>query len=349
MSPSLIPPFYHPTTVALVDDSADFLANASLALDPGLACRLFQSPCAVLEALERVAVAPLSIRQLFSLYRQREDEDEGRHVIDVRLSMIHRQVHNERRFEQLSVLVVDHDMPEMNGLELCRRVSNPLIKKILLTGKVDERVAVQAFNAGLIDRFIRKQDDSAMASLNVAIAEMQVRHFQQMERTLSETLSVGPPRFLSDPAFAAHFALIRERLGIVEYYLTCQPDGMLMLTAAGQPYLLLVQNQERLQAEHEIACDQGAPAELLAALRSGRHVPYFWKTGGYYTPEYRQWQDYLHPAEEFLGREPYLYSVLASPPGFNMKYVEAYGDYLERRDKDQPLPGEGVSLRPSPS
>ena len=73
---------------------------------------------------------------------------------------------------------------------------------------------------------------------------------------------------------------------------------------------------------------------MLAELRSGRVLPYFWKTAGNYSPIYEDWQSCLHPAEEFQGREWYLYAVVKNPGAFNLKYVFPYGEYLERLDSE---------------
>lgn len=333
MTPYEIPPFFFPTTVVLVDDSSDFLANVSLQLDANLAFRLFQSPLAALSAINRDSLDFPSVRDFFSLYRDRDDVDESRHVIDISLGMICRQVQNDKRFEQVSVVVVDYDMLELNGLELCRRIRSPLVKKILLTGRADERLAVEAFNEGIIDRFIRKQEPDAMASLNRSIADMQSLYFGRLERMLSDALSVGSPRFLQDKAFAQRFTHIRDQLRIVEYYLTCLPDGMLMLDADGTPYLLIVQNEERTRANYEIAEDQAAPRELLDALAGRSVVPYFWATNGNYSPDYEDWRSCLYPAAEFRGNEWYLYSVVKNPAGLNLKCSLSYNAYLDRLDE----------------
>lgn len=332
MKPCAIQPFHFPTTAMFVDDSADFLANLGLQLDPRLAFRLFQSPFEALLALNGAGAAPPLVEEFFSLYRQREEASYAHHVIDIRLDMIHREVHNERRFEQVSVAVIDYDMPEIDGLEFCRSIKNPAVKKILLTGKADESLAVRAFNQGIIDRFVRKQETDVMAQLNLAIDEMQLAYFFQVERMLSDALAVGTHAFLRDPAFAARFREIRDRLGIVEYYLSCMPDGMLMLDAAGTPWLLIVQTEEMMQGHYEIAHDQAAPDELLAALRSGKVIPYFWQTAGSYSPVYEDWRACLHPATEFRGENWYLYALVKNPAAFNRKYVVAYGEYLDRLD-----------------
>jgi CheY-like chemotaxis protein len=334
MKPYAIQPFYFPTTVAFVDDSAHFLSNLSLQLDSRLAFQLFHSPFSALIALNGASSVPPMVEQFFSIYRHRGDTSYAHHVIDVSLDMIHREVHNDRRFEQVSVVVVDYDMPEIDGLEFCRSLKNPAIKKILLTGKADEQIAVRAFNEKTIDRFIRKQDNDVMALLNRTIAELQQEYFHQIEHMLSDALAIGSHLFLRDAEFAQRFEEIRKNLGIVEHYLSCTPDGILMLDTTGTAHLLIVQTEQMMQGHYEIAYDQNAPEELLEQLRSGRSLPYFWKTTGNYSPSYEDWQAYLHPATEFRGEDWYAYTVVKNPGAFNLKYVVPYSDYLDRLDRE---------------
>ena len=334
MKPYATHPFHFPTTVAFVDDNPQFLVNLSLQLDSQLAFRLFHSPVSALLALNADSSEAPMVERFFSLYRDREDANNSRHVIDVSLDLIHREVHNARRFEQVSVVVVDYDMPQIDGLEFCRSLKNPAIKKILLTGKADERIAVRAFNEKTIDRFIRKQNDDVMSVLNRTIAELQQEYFDQIEHMLSDALAVGSHLFLGDPEFAGRFQEIRQRHGIVEHYLTCTPDGILLLDAGGSAHLLIVQTETMMQAHYEIAYDQAAPAGLLEQLRGGHSVPYFWKTSGNYSPIYQDWQACLHPATEFRGRDSYLYSLIKNPGAFNLKQVYPYSAYLDRLDRE---------------
>lgn len=334
MNSYAIQPFHFPTTVAFVDDSLQFLSNLSLQLDARLAYRLYQSPFAALVALNGSTQMPPVAERFFSLYRHRNDKSVARHVLDVSLDMIHREVHNEHRFEQVSVVVVDYDMPEIDGLEFCRSLKGKALKKILLTGKADEQTAVRAFNEKTIDRFIRKQDDDVMTQLNRAIAELQREHFDQIEHMLADALSVGSHLFLRDAAFAERFREISRSLNIVEHYLCCGPDGILMLDMGGTAHLLIVQTEEMMRAHYEIAYDQQAPEELLARLRGGHSLPYFWKTAGNYSPIYDDWETCMHPAQEFEGREWYFYTVVRNPGAFNLKYVFPYGEYLERLDSE---------------
>jgi CheY-like chemotaxis protein len=325
-------PILFPTMVAFVDDNADFLANLSLKLNSTLAFRLFDSSVSALAALRaETAVAP-GPEQYFSLYQNREEFSLDHHVIDLNLSRIHREVYNERRFERYSVAVIDYDMADLDGLEFCRRVGQTPIRKILLTGKADEIIAVRAFNQGLIDRFILKQDPNVIQKLQEAISEMQTAYLMQVERMMEDALDIGQLHFLRDPFFGVFFERIRSEFGAVEYYLCTSPEGMLLLNAQGQATFLQVCSEENMQAQFDIAYDNAAPADLLIALQRREIVPYFWRSRGLYTEQYADWRPHAHPALLCNGLQRYYCARIENPPGFLLADVLSYREFLDRLD-----------------
>jgi len=330
-----IKPFSFPTTVAFVDDSPAFLSNLSLQLDSRLAFRLFSSPTKALQFLnEPPPDTDPGAEPLLGPYRDRTEENDAHQVIAMSVDAIRSQVHNAERFESTSVVVVDYDMPELNGLEFCRRIENPAIRKIILTGKADEHVAVKSFNEGLIDRFIRKHDTDAVEALNRAVDDMQDAYFDKACRTILDGLAVAEYAFLKDRALAAHVNGIFETLGIVEHYLSYQPNGLLMFDSAGTPYLMIIHTDESLRGVREIAVEQRAPADFLEELDSHRSLPYFWRTEGYYPAQCVQWQPHMHPASVFHGKRRYIYSIVRKPAGFALDHIVPYDRYLQRLDEE---------------
>jgi len=59
---------------------------------------------------------------------------------------------------KIALVISDMNMPEMDGVEFLSRVKqcNPTITRIMLTGKADLNVAIQAVNEGSIFRFLTK-------------------------------------------------------------------------------------------------------------------------------------------------------------------------------------------------
>lgn len=328
-----IKPFYYPTTVTFVDDSATFLSNLCLQLDPQLAFRLFSSPAEALESVNGQPRPGTSDEPLFAPFRDRTDEDVAHQVIALSVNTLRNQVNNPRRFMATSVVVLDYDMPGMNGLEFCRRVADPTVRKIMLTGKADEHIAVQSFNEGIIHRFIRKQDASAVPMLNRAVRELQSAYFDDACQSIVATLVDSEYAFLRDEALARRVADLSSSLGIVEQYLSYCPSGLLMLDSAGNSYLLIVHTKESLRGLREIAIVQGAPASFLAALDSGRSLPHFWHSEGHYPENCAAWEGYMHPATRFTGREEYVYAIVPNPKGLDLERVVCYDAYLERLDR----------------
>ncbi len=64
--------------------------------------------------------------------------------------------------DDISVLVADMRMPEMNGIELLKKTMEirPDIKRIMLTGNTDLNTAVDAINEGNVYRFLKKPCDA---------------------------------------------------------------------------------------------------------------------------------------------------------------------------------------------
>ncbi len=348
MSRYHIHPFYFPTTVVFVDDSASFLANLSLQLEESLAYRLFESPLAALESINSTNSRPSLNQTYFSSYRDVESLSGSSRVIDVNVDRIHREVYNEDRFREISVVVVDYAMPEMDGLEFCRHIQRP-VKKILLTGRADEKLAVKAFNEGLIDRFIMKSDVMALASLNHALTELQHEYFFKLEESIADALAVGVDSPLHDAVLADFFKdLCRERR-IVESYFCSNPDGFLMLDARGGGALLLIATEDELNAQYETAFDQGAPKLLLDRLKSGKFLPYFWQSQGYYHPSCVNWEQFVHPAAELRAENWYYYAVVENPPPLRLDTVFSYQSFLQEMDtqgRSKQSPPRFSSLRP---
>jgi len=294
-----IPPFYYPSMVVFVDDSRDFLDNLSLQLDAGLAFRLYESATEALTALNNSAAQPSQEEGFFSVSRFGDELPLSHQLLDLNLNSIVQRVQNPQRFEQVSVVVVDYDMPEIDGLALCQNIKNRGIKKILLTGKADEKLAVQAFNQGLIDRFILKQDTEVIPQLKQAIIDLQQSYFEDLAHTVLEA------------------------------------QGFLMLDASGAASLLIVKTADELNSHTEIAQDQAAPAQLVELLKSKRVVPYFPHPQGEYTPECQDWRACLYPASSFQGRERYYYATVPNPSGLQLNRVVSYQSFLQWLDRQK--------------
>lgn len=333
MSAALVYPYYFPTTAVFLDDDRDFLFNFSLQLDDDLSYHLFDSSQKAKQYIEQQAIRK-EPRTFFKINPQ-EIVTSTNPIIAVNVSELHQQAYNRRRFSEISVLVVDYAMPEMDGLTFCRQFENTGIKKILLTGKASEQLAIEAFNEGLIDQYIQKGDPQVVKRINQSIKALQHAYFKSHAQLLIRSFMQDELDFLYEKSFADYFARICAKQKTVEYYLMNKPSGFLLLDEEARPSFLLVQSAKDLQVHHAIAEEEEAPAACLNVLLTGEQIPYFWKTEGHYQKALsNEWKQYFYPAEKVAGSKQNYYCALIEDPPFPLlaKEVSPYGQYLEKLD-----------------
>lgn len=324
-----LPIFQHPSLTVLVDDSDSFLRSLSFQLDPALASIGFHDTRVALAWLH--AHSGPSQQQGATMKASFETNARSLEQCSVALDIdgIHGACFDADRFALPTVLVVDYSMPQMNGIDFCKEIAGLPCKKILFTGAADEKIAVEAFNRGLIDRFIKKSDDDALERLEQDILELQRDYFARQSGQLRELLALNGYGFMSDRTMAELVRDISGPLGIVEYYLFPNPCGLLMFDAAGKASLMVVETDASMQAHVEVARDNKAPAALLAALHARHLVPFFHEGDGMYSASVGEdWQRCCKPAQVCSGAERYYWTIFELPAGYLKRPVRAYDDYL---------------------
>ena len=275
MNNSNIPTCYFPNTVMFVDDSKDFLLNFTLQLDEHIAFAMHSSPFDALEAVHKGHQSGQINQRVLTEYLDASGCPMTNYTVNLDLAAIHFEVYNPQRFSEVSVVVVDYAMPGMNGLEFCHKMENSPVKRILLTGRADEKVAVQAFNDGIIDMYIEKQNPNITQLINESIAKLQMRYFQHMSDIVTKMLTVKSPNCLHDPAFIEVFNNIVKENNIFEYYLTENSGSFLMLDVDANLNYLIVKNEQDLKLHYEMALDNNVPQEMLDQLRRGEKTLIF--------------------------------------------------------------------------
>ncbi len=332
-----IPTCYFPTTALFIDDSRDFLLNFVLQLDEGLAYRIFDSPFDALDCIhqKRCELDMLSQRCLTE-YTEAKNCPLTNHTINLDLTAIHAEIYNSKRFSEISVVVVDYAMPGMDGLEFCRQIENTNIKKILLTGQADEKLAIEAFNQGLIHRYIKKSDPQAAELITKSIYDLQLQYFQKMSDMIVRMLSVTSPSCLHDKKFAEFFSNLLQEKGIVEYYLADNSGSFLLLDDNAHVHFLIVKNQSDMQLYYDLALDNGANEEVLDQLSVGEKIPCFWQANAQ-TPEWNGWSTCLVSAKRFVSDDIYFYACVKGPVLFEVQQdrVISYHHYLESIDAEE--------------
>ncbi|MDH5180194.1 MAG: response regulator [Gammaproteobacteria bacterium] len=225
-------PWYHPVTAVLIDDNESFLYNLTLQIDDDLAFKLFTSP---LEALQYIN----------STAKQNPGEDDYEISLPYAdIATLKTHLTQPRRFKSCPVVVVDYSMPSMDGLTFCRNLQQTEIKKILLTATMEQGAAIQAFNSGLIDRFISKHEPDWIEKLNHHIRQCQYSYFAELGKPLLKQLDADDYAYMNMAEFQAVFDTLCAKYKVIEYYLAASPGGYFMLSEQQHMRLIIVRQEE---------------------------------------------------------------------------------------------------------
>lgn len=264
-TPELLPYFHH-TQLVMVDNDIDFLGNLSLQLEADLAYLLFDSTTKALDYINgRLRQGP-SRQRFFNMVGDKSEQP-ARLVLDT--DALAEEMYYNDRFSQISVVMVDYAMPRMNGIEFCERVQNPLIKKILFTGVATEAEAIDAFNRGVIDRYIRKNERQVYEHLNATIRELQHEHIRDIFALADDMFDLEMPALLRDPAIIRLMDELRQRLGYVEHYLMANPGGFVLIDADGYCWRLVISDEQDIEADVASLREADAPPECIEAVQKG--------------------------------------------------------------------------------
>lgn len=329
---SMIGLCYFPTTSVLVDDNATFLTSINNLLKKKLPLLTYHRPQDGLTYLnEEYIHEPFNIDLLVP-----EDPRADRLMINIDVRAIDQQIYNPERFAKVAVVVVDYAMPGMDGLAFCQQLKlRRNLRIIMLTGEADNKLAVQAFNEGLIHQFIMKSAPNLETVILAAIQEQQQNYFiKESEAILECSYSQAEKLYnlLTDPNFIEFFKGLCQKHHIVEYYLLDSEGSFLLLDGDKRATVLALKSEEVLNHYHEIArFGENTKASVLNALKNYTHVPLFYLGSDLSTPP-ENWETYLHPANKLVGlHENYYYSLLEDASGLGIRDGEilSYHRYME--------------------
>ena len=310
-------PYFHPTTVALIDDDVRFLESFEQVLSRDFIVRRFDSPQAGLNHLVGADAEHLSRIARLGGYATSESPTNEVDRLQILLSSYISQLRGyASRFETVSVAIIDLNMPDVDGLMICRALRRRPVRKILLTGNASERVAVKAFNEGLIDRFISKHDPDLINVVTEHVRDLQNAYFRRVTTTIKDALSLKFLAFMSEQPFLRYFAELCLERQVVEYYVRAHPPGVELIRADGRSWILLVLSADAVQARADAAREAGADAGMVAQMEAGEIVTQFPTEGGFYEARFRDsWQMYAVPGKVLTGSARWTTAIL-SPSAF---------------------------------
>jgi CheY-like chemotaxis protein len=319
MNLPILPCCFFPTTVVSIDDSTEFLKLVQFSLGLNGPCRVFDNPDTALKYLLTEYKHNSFVKDCVTRF---EEEDMDSINVNINLKEIHRQIYNLNHYNEISVILVDYTMPNMSGDEVCRQLKNTLFKVILLTGEADEQEAINLFNKGVIDRYIRKDSSDYLKLLKQAIQVLQFEYFCDLSKIVNNNIEKKAGMLggnfascLTDPVFIEFFLNFFQTKSLVEFYLIEESGSMLLLTRKGEISWLLVKTEGDMEAAYECAtfpATKMSPETRDAITKRDLLIHHF--GDGIDLNEPDDWQKVLYPASLIKGRySNYYYSYVQNP------------------------------------
>ncbi|WP_116137739.1 response regulator [Trinickia diaoshuihuensis] len=294
MSSFVKQPLFHPLSVLFVDDNEDFLNGLRGIFCDRAVNRFFTNPKAALDYIESYSGAihgdELSGADCLAIERGPSNALGKDRLPDA------------ERFEEIAAVVVDYEMPEMDGIRFLSSIRDLPCTKILLTGVAGNREAVDAFNSNLIDFYLRKTDAEMPQKLTNLLADAQKRYCEQ--RGQVSVHNVGTT--YRDPRVKRLLDELAARDGIVEYYWRAGQNAVLMFDAQGDASVFVAWDEQEWAFQCDTVTDAGGPQWLHQAMTERRVMPLFWPEEAYRPDLARIRTTEFHPIPDWPGA---FYSV----------------------------------------
>lgn len=310
-----IPPVFHPTTVAMVDDDEDFLAEIRSTLR------------------DSIAAPFLDFSQILSLLRRYETPKAGDY------QNVAGWLANEQRFATVSVAVIDQELQGHTGLELCRETADLPVQKLLVSGKVSDQLAVKAMSEEWFHSFLNKGDVKLWEDMEAYIQRLQYRYFhftRPLQATEQRYYAAGLHR---DRVFQRWFFNYLNSQCVIEFIRI--PVGFVLVDKEGSVQLLLVRSHAEVQAMGARARDElRASDEIVELLETGQMLVHHpedpW--GDRILAVNKSdlsWRKIMYPASVVTSETScYHVCLLPEPAPYPIKAGFSYADYLNRLDMD---------------
>ncbi|KAB2837107.1 MAG: response regulator [Caedimonadaceae bacterium] len=299
-----IPPFFSPTEVIMIDDDRLLLNAWKIKLRPlYINLKSFDNP---FKALQHIKESTLN-----------QDNN-------LNLNTIHHQLYSSDRFNQISTIIVDYDMPGMNGLEVCRQITAPHIQKIMLTGAATYELAVSAFNEGIIHQFIQKDDPEAFTKIEVSIVKAQERYFELKSHDFTNQLYAEHPEteVLKDPIFVDFFENLVQEKQVSEYYLLDTMGSFLFLSDSGNPSALFVFNEETLEFQEDMIPELDRHTDLAKEIYNHQKAICFYPFNHKEKYAPIDWKKYVYPLSKLDDKSTYFWAYVTNLTNLDQSKIE---------------------------
>lgn len=287
-------PVYFKTWCIFLDDKPEYLEDLELALG--------EDVCRVSTMTDQLRVIHKLNKhdELLTdwLLRKEDDEVMDEKIISLKINKLYEAMLIKRAVSTTSTLVVDYEMPGMNGLEVCEKITNPYVSKILLTGAVDDSFGVEAINNGTIDNFFRKHDPNLIPKLKKALVKAQESYFRKLYDPILRMLANDPNCALNSLEYLKIFEEKKIETKAEEYYLLDSFGSYEFVLPDGSGEKILVRDKLQMDSDRELAGASIDNPSILSELEAYEKLFYCQRPEGFLECPEADLKKHLLPARK---------------------------------------------------
>ncbi len=295
----MVPLIYIPTEVVFLDDSSTFLytLGTCVSLEKNI-YSFFADPKAAFTYITNSKKSVDSIDKFLG-----KQDKMSYSSVDSKYDFLHlhEEIFSKQRFNVISIVVADYSMPTMNGLDFLAQITDPHIKKILLTGEADEKIAVDAFNKQAISAYVKKTTPNYLEAIKESIHYLSKQFWNEKLQLPSQVLqltSAGTP--FTSKEFETYFDALVKEYDVVEYYLLDGSFRYLMASSKGNLYTLWIQSIEEADSFYydiQSLDEEEFPEKIKQEAKAYQKMFCGHSSNGS-LPDIREWSKYYREASK---------------------------------------------------
>lgn len=260
----MFPLFYFPTKVLIIDD--DYLSLKTMSDVLGDTNFIIETSDSSIN-IPKIDKKIYSDLQKIFIKISPDYYKEDTKLIRISNNEIHKLIYSAKRFEVFSVIVVDYHMPIINGLELLELLhTNIPVKKILITGDTNSQLlAINAFNANVIDGFINKLD---MAKLPELVTDWSNSFFEDFSSNFTDIAS-----YRLDTKLYSFIEGTLKQKKPAEYYPLNDRGSHLFLNKSGEVSALFIETETNIVKFLDFMKAENLNPNVYSKIYSREYMP----------------------------------------------------------------------------
>jgi len=302
--------FSYPTTVVVVDDNEEYLESLLNGLrEKKIKCIGFQYPK---EALSYIFCNPNQYEFFQALKEVEHDsplsQTTSHFCLD--LSKLYEASFKKGRNE-ISVVILDQQMPDISGDQFASIITDGNIKKLMLTGQLNDQKAIELLNQKIIDSYVEKKISNGVNVIYEKIIDLQNRYFVDLNKHFNKIVNQNNS-ILNQNEYKNIINKIASDYKITEQYILSKNGSRLFIKSGEDKIWLVMAEDNDFEGWIETASLYDSHSEVISLLEKRSHMLFLFteKNEVELTPQH--WGKFLYPTNKInINNKLFYYAIIS--------------------------------------